>query len=71
MPDRYVNKTRPSLPAECKVSDQAEALMRVCERVILANGGARIEVSGQPGYRVRLQKPRLLEPLSGKTSGSP
>jgi hypothetical protein len=63
MPDRYVNKTRPSLPAECKVSEQAETLMRVCERVILAHGGERIEVDGQPGYRVRLQPPRLISSL--------
>jgi len=33
MPDRYVNQTRPSLLAECKVSDKAATLMRVCERV--------------------------------------
>ena len=59
-----LNKTRPSLPAECKVSEQAETLMRVCERVILACGGERIEVDGQPGYRVRLQPPRLVTGLS-------
>ncbi len=63
MPDRYVNKTRPSLPAECRVSEQAEVLMRVCEQVILAGGGERIEIDGQPGYRMRLQQPRLIEPL--------
>ncbi len=63
MPDRYVNKTRPSLPAECKVSEQAEVLMRVCERVILAGGGERIEINGQPGFRVRLQPPRVIEPV--------
>jgi hypothetical protein len=63
MPDRYVNKTRPSLPSESKVSEQAETLMRVCERVIPANGGERIEINGQPGYRIQLQTPRRLEPL--------
>jgi hypothetical protein len=63
MPDRYVNKTRPQLPAECKVSEQAETLLRVAERVILAHGGGSITVSGEPGYRIKLQPPRLLEPL--------
>ena len=58
-----MNKTRPSLPAECSVSEQAETLMRLCERVILDNGGERIEVNGQPGYRVRLQTPWLIEAL--------
>ncbi len=57
MPDRYVNKTRPSLPGECKVSEQAATLLRLCEWAILENGGACVEVAGQPGYRVRLQDP--------------
>jgi hypothetical protein len=69
MPDRYVNKTRPQLPAECKVSEQAETLLRVAERVILANGGERITVAGQLGYRVKLQAPRLIEPLPAKVHG--
>jgi len=59
MPDRYINKTRPQLPAECKVSEQAETLLRVAERVILANGGERITIGSQPGYRVKLQAPGL------------
>ena len=63
MPDRYVNKTRPQLPAECKISEQAETLLRVAERVILANGGRHITVAGQPGYRIRLQSPKVLERL--------
>jgi hypothetical protein len=66
MPDRYVNKTRPQLPAECKVREQAETLLRVAERVILANSGKRVTVAGQPGYRVKLQQPRLIEPLPQK-----
>ena len=69
MPDRYVNKTRPELPAECKVSEQAEMILRVAERVILAHGGAHLTVDGQPGYRVQLQPPRLLEPLPAKVHG--
>ena len=58
-----VNKTRPSLPAECKVSDQAAILMRVCERLILANGGERIDRNGRSVYRMQLQAPRLIEAL--------
>jgi hypothetical protein len=64
MPDVYVNKTRPSLPAECKVSDQVEAMLRICERVILANGGERKEIDGKPGFRIRLQSPQVLMRLS-------
>jgi hypothetical protein len=69
MPDRYVNKTRPQLPAESKVSEQAETLLRIAERVILAGGGERITIAGQPGYRVRLQEPALLERLPAHVRG--
>jgi len=64
MPDRYVNMTRPSLPAECKVSDQVETLLRVCERVILSQGGERIDLNGRIGFRIRLQEPRVLTKLT-------
>jgi hypothetical protein len=63
MPDRYVNRTRPQMPAESKVSEQAETLLRIADRVILAGGGQRVTLDGQPGYRVRLQPPKLQLPL--------
>lgn len=69
MPDRYVNGTRPQLPPECSVSEQAETLLRVAERLILAQGGGRSTVGGQPGYRIRIQSPRLIEPLPEKVHG--
>jgi hypothetical protein len=55
MPDRYVNLTRPQLPRETKVSEQAEVMLRLCEKLILANGGKRIELAGASGYRIQLQ----------------
>jgi len=63
MPDRYINLTRPQLPGESKVSEQAAVMFRLCEKVILQNGGSRIRLSGKEAYRIRLQAPRLLEPL--------
>jgi len=63
MRDLYRNFTRPELPKELPVSEQAETMMRLCERVILDGGGAKIEVGGKPGYRIVLQTPRVLEPL--------
>ena len=63
MPDRYVNQTRPQLPQECKVSDQVDVIMRICDKLILANQGQAIKVDGKDGYRIRLQTPCLLEPL--------
>jgi len=69
MPDLYVNKTRPQLPAESKVSEQAETLLRVAERVILANGGERVTIDGKPGYRIKLQTPHVLEWLPENPHG--
>jgi hypothetical protein len=69
MPDRYVNKTRPQLPVEGKVSEQAATLLRLAERVILANGGTPLAVAGQPGYRIRLQAPQVLERLPANPHG--
>jgi hypothetical protein len=37
--------------------------MRVCEKVILENGGKKITIKGQPGYRIKLQKPEVIEAL--------
>ena len=71
MPDHYVNRTRPSLPAESKVSDQVETLLRVSERVILANGGERIEMNGQSGFQIRLQKPRVWTKLTEPQKAKP
>ena len=63
MPDRYVNLTRPQLPKECKISDQVDVMMRLCEKLILANHGETIKIDGKDGYRIRLQAPRMMEPL--------
>jgi hypothetical protein len=72
MPDTYKNLTRPELPKEMKVSEQAELFLRVCERVILEHGGRKTVVDGKPGYRVLLQEPKLLEPLPPKpAAGTP
>ena len=59
MPDRYVNLTRPQLPKECKISDQVDLMMRLCEKLILANHGETIKINGKDGYRIRLQAPRI------------
>jgi hypothetical protein len=64
MPDTFKNKTRPQLPAEMKISEQAELIMRVCEDVILNNGGKKITIKGIPGYRIKLQNPEVIEVLT-------
>lgn len=63
MPDIFKNYTRPQLPEEMKISEQAELLMRLCERVILDNGGKKISINGKQGYRIKLQEPVIVETL--------
>ena len=63
MPDHYLNKTRPQLPPESKISEQAETLLRLAERIILENGGERVISTGKTGFRIKLQVPKLIEPL--------
>ena len=67
MPDHYLNLTRPQLPRECKVSDQTEVMLRLCEKLILQNSGQRMGSPENVIYRIRLQSPHLLErlPLPG------
>jgi hypothetical protein len=63
MPDTYENRSRPQLPKTSKVSEQAETLMRLAEKVIIDGGGSKITIDGKPGFRIVLQEPKLLEPL--------
>jgi hypothetical protein len=63
MKDRFVNGTRPQLPRECTVSEQADMILRVAEKAILANGGEKVELGGKPGYRIVVQSPKVVESL--------
>ena len=52
MPDVYQNvrsgkHLRSELPEQMKVSEQVELMLRLAERVILANGGQKIEIDGK------------------------
>lgn len=66
MPDVFKNHTRPELPKELKISEQVDMMMRLCERVILANGGRKTEVEGKPGYTIVRQTPGVVETLARK-----
>ena len=63
MSDTYKNYTRPQLPKEIKVSEKAELFTRVSKHVIMENGGTKIKVKGKPRYRLKLQEPKVDEPL--------
>lgn len=64
MPDTFNNKTRPQLPPVMKISEQAELMMRICEKVILGNGGKKITKNGVVFYKIKLQKPEATEMMS-------
>ena len=59
--DIYKNGRRAGMPKSVKISEQAEQLLRVAEKVILANGGRKSGRGGRTRYRIRLQRPRMLE----------
>ncbi len=63
LPDTYINKTRPQLPATMKISEQAEIMMRLCERAITENGGEILSKKGKTFYKIKLQKAQLQESL--------
>ncbi|HOA52138.1 MAG: ADP-ribosylglycohydrolase family protein [Thermogutta sp.] len=63
MPDRYQNRTRPQLPQEMRVSEQANILLQLARKVIVEQGGEVMQKDGQIYYRIRQQEPKLLEPL--------
>jgi hypothetical protein len=63
VPERHVSKTRPQLPGESKLSEQVEMLLRIAERVILANDGERLMIAGQTGYCIKLKATKVRERL--------
>jgi hypothetical protein len=61
--DEYRNTRRPGLPTDLTISDFIGLHDTMAERVILANGGQKIEINGKPGYTIVLQPPENIEPL--------
>lgn len=62
--DRYVNRTRPQLPAEMTISEQVEILCRLAEKCIEQSGGRVIRENGKPvEFIIPLEQPAVVEPL--------
>lgn len=59
--DIYKNNRRAGMPKSVKISEQAEQLLRVAERVILANGGRKSGRGLLARYTIRLQRPKVQE----------
>ena len=64
MPDTYANRTRPQLPATMKISEQAEIMTRLCEKVISENGGKILQKKGKTIYNIKLQQASIQESLA-------
>jgi len=60
--DRYVNRTRPQLPAEMSITDQVEVLCRLALRCVRESGGQVIEENNVPvRVIIPVQEPEVLE----------
>lgn len=55
------------LPHEFKYKELPRATLP--EFTFLPNGGERLTLDGQPGYRIRMQEPRVLEKLPASPRG--
>ncbi len=61
--DEYRNDRRPGLPRDLTITDFAEMHHQLAERVILENGGEKIEIDGHPGFRIATEDPGNIEAL--------
>jgi len=62
--DRYRNTTREGMPNDETISSFANRLIALADRLITERGGEKYISDGQTVYRIRLQKPANVEPLS-------
>jgi hypothetical protein len=61
--DVYVNKTRPGLDAQVKITDQAEMIARIGARIIEDARGRTFTKDGRAYYAIPRQTAKMLEPL--------
>lgn len=70
MPDRYENRTRPQLPEQIPVSEQARVIFRLARLAITQNGGSIDISNGRMILHVRCQQPKNVVPLSGQVTAA-
>jgi len=61
--DEYRNNRRPGLPTDLTITDFAEMHFRIAESIILENGGEAIDINGEPGFRIKIEEPAVVENL--------
>ncbi len=62
--DRYRNTTRDDMPMDETITSFADRLIDLAERVIIDNGGQKLNVNGRKAYRIRLEKPANVLPMA-------
>ena len=62
--DRYHNTKRENMPEDETISSFADRVIDLAERVIIGNGGQRVSLNGKPVYRIKIENPDNVEPLS-------
>ena len=61
--DRFRNTSRDDMPNDETITSFGDCLIALADQVIEENDGAKITDDGQPAYRIRPQKPAILERL--------
>ena len=61
--DEYRNTRRPGLPEDLTITDFANLHFALAQKLILENGGEKIKINGEEGFRIVLEEPRIIEPL--------
>jgi len=62
--DRYRNTTRDDMPMDETITSFADRLIDLAERIIIENGGQKLNVNGQNAFQIRLEKPANVLPLA-------
>jgi hypothetical protein len=61
--DRYRNETREAMPEDETITSFADRLVDLAERVILEQGGQRLDLPRQPAYRIPVEPAANVAPL--------
>jgi len=61
--DVYKNTSREGMPTDETITSLGDRLIDVAENVIIENGGSKLETNGEVIYRIKKQKPAIIEKL--------
>ena len=61
--DQFRNTSRDNMPMDETITSFGDRMVALTDQVILAHGGKRLTVAGEPVYRLKIEKPANLERL--------